>query len=362
MSRIKTASAESQMPADQTLGLLDRWGRRAVAAQIAGMRRGELTIHDPLGVARFGNTPGESPEGELRAVLRIHRGRFYREALLGGTLAFAETYFRGDWDCDDLTTLFRISIRNMAESDGLDRGLPRLATAVRRVVHWLRSNTRQGSRKNIRAHYDLGNDFFALWLDDTWAYSSGIFPSQDASLRSASLEKFNRACRKLDLQPDDHLLEIGAGWGGLALHAAEQFGCRVTTTTISDQQYDVARKRIFAADMNHRISLLKQDYRDLTGRFDKVASIEMIEAVGHRNFDDFFGRCGSLLRDDGSLLVQAIVMPERRYAGYLKSVDFIQKYVFPGGCLPSLAAMLDSLGRADGFALRACRRLRAALR
>jgi cyclopropane-fatty-acyl-phospholipid synthase len=313
--------------------------------QLRGLRRGELTITDPLDSARFGESH------ELSARLQIHRGRFYRDALLGGTLAFADTYIRGDWDCDDLTNLFRISIRNMEQSDALDRGLPKLAMAAQRVLHWLRDNTRRGSRRNIHAHYDLGNDFFRLWLDETWAYSSGIFPSPGASMRSASLEKFDRACRKLDLSPDDHLLEIGTGWGGLALHAAQNYGCRVTTTTISDEQFSVARERVNAAGLDQRISLLKQDYRDLQGRFDKLVSIEMIEAVGHRNFDQYFERCGQLLADDGSLLLQAIVMPERRYAGYLKSVDFIQKYVFPGGCLPSIAAMLESAGRTTDLRL-----------
>ncbi|MBN8628384.1 MAG: class I SAM-dependent methyltransferase [Planctomycetes bacterium] len=336
---------QSAAPPSEPLGWLDRLGRRMLRNHLTGLRRGELAISDPLDHARFGESQ------ELCARLQIHRGRFYREALLGGTLAFADTYIRGDWDCDDLTNLFRISIRNMEQSDALDRGLPKLAMAAQRVLHWLRDNTRRGSRRNIHAHYDLGNEFFRLWLDETWAYSSGIFPSPDASLRSASLEKFDRACRKLDLSPDDHLLEIGTGWGGLALHAAQNYGCRVTTTTISDEQFSVARERVNAAGLDQRISLLKQDYRDLQGRFDKLVSIEMIEAVGHRNFDQYFERCGKLLADDGSLLLQAIVMPERRYKGYLRSVDFIQKYVFPGGCLPSIAAMLESAGRTTDLRL-----------
>src|SRR5690606_23823658 len=190
-----------------------------------------------------------------------------------------------------------------------------------------RANSLSGSRKNIGAHYDLGNDFFKLWLDDTLAYSCGIFNSPESSLRDASVEKFDRACRTLALRPSDHLLEIGTGWGGLALHAAGEYGCRVTTTTISEQQYRVAKSRIERAGLDDRVSLLKQDYRELTGQFDKLVSIEMIEAVGHRYYDPYFRQCGKLLRPDGSLLLQAIVMPERRYVEHLKCVDFIQRYI-----------------------------------
>jgi cyclopropane-fatty-acyl-phospholipid synthase len=214
-------------------------------------------------------------------------------------------------------------------------------------MHWLRDNTRSGSRRNIRAHYDLGNEFFELWLDETLAYSSAIFKTPDQPLAAASTEKFDRVCRKLQLHPTDHLLEIGTGWGGFALHAVQQYGCRVTTTTVSQQQFTTARDRFEASGHDERITLLQQDYRDLQGRFDKLASIEMIEAVGHRHFDEYFAALGRLLRPDGSLVLQAIVMPEQGYASYLRSVDFIQRYIFPGGCLPSLAAMLESAGRAS---------------
>lgn len=332
-------SLTSAPASTSSLGLPDRLARRELFRRLSGLRRGSITIDDAAGSHTLGTS------ADLRAEVRVHEPRFFREAALGGTLAVAEAYIRGDWDCDDLATLLRIIVRNLDAADRLDRGVARLLRLGHRLYHWRRGNSRRGSRRNIAAHYDLGNDFFRLWLDPSLAYSSGIFLAPDVTMEEASCEKFDRVCRKLDLRPEDHLLEIGSGWGGLALHAAGRYGCRVTTTTISAEQYALAKTRIADAGLGGRVNLLREDYRDLRGRFDKLASIEMIEAVGRRHFDTFFGRCGELLKPDGSLVLQAIVMPERRYAAYLGSVDFIQRYVFPGGCLPSLAAMLESAGR-----------------
>ncbi len=322
------------------LGFLDRLARRVVTSQLTGLRGGEIRLCDGNGSSAFGQ------QDDLQATLRVHGPRFFRRALFGGTLSVAESYIRGDWDCEDLTSLFRIFARNRKPTGRLDRGLASLASYGHRLFHGWHANTRSGSRQNIGAHYDLGNDFFRLWLDDTLAYSSGIFPAPGASLREASIEKFDRVCRKLDLRPSDEVLEIGAGWGGFAIHAAGNYGCHVTATTISREQFEVASSRISDAGLTGRITLLQQDYRDLHGQFDKLVSIEMIEAVGHRYLDQYFRQCGRLLRPDGSLVLQAIVMPEQGYSQYLKSVDFIQRYVFPGGCLPSLGAILGSVGRA----------------
>jgi cyclopropane-fatty-acyl-phospholipid synthase len=336
----KTISASVlQFQAPPRLGVLDRLARRVVARRLAALRGGQITLEDSAGATRLGEP------AELHAAIRINEPRFFRDAVAGGTLSVAESYLRGDWDCDDLTGLFRIFIRNGDAADRLDGGLGHLARQAHRLFHWWRGNSRSGSRRNIAAHYDLGNDFFRLWLDDSMAYSSGIFPVPTATLREASVEKFDRVCRKLDLRPDDHVLEIGAGWGGWALHAAQNYRCRVTTTTISQAQFEDARERVVQARLTDRISLLLRDYRDLTGQFDKLVSIEMVEAVGHQYLDAYFRKCGELLRPEGSLVLQAIVMPERRYPQYLRSVDFIQRYVFPGGCLPSLSAMLESVGR-----------------
>ena len=318
---------------------VDRLARGVLTAKLDGLRRGEITLHD----ARDSSMHGEA--ADLRAAVHVHRSRFFRQALLGGTLSVADSYIHGDWDCDDLTSLFRIFVRNRDSADRFDRGLARLLGYGHRLFHWLHENTLTGSRRNIAAHYDLGNDFYRLWLDDTMAYSSGIFPHADASLREASVEKFDRICRTLSLGAADHVLEIGTGWGGFAVHAAETYGCQVTTTTISREQFQGAQERVRDRGLADRVTVLQQDYRELRGQFDKLVSIEMIEAVGHRFLDQYFSQCGKLLRPDGSMLLQAIVMPERYYDQYLKSVDFIQRYVFPGGCLPSLAAILESAGR-----------------
>lgn len=332
-------------PIPKSLGILDRLARRVMTRQLANLRRGEITLHDAIGSTSLGQPT------DLQATLHVHRPRFFRQAVLGGTLSVAESYLRGDWDCDDLTGLFRIFARNRDSTDQLDGGWARIASYVHRLFHACHANTRTRSRRNIAAHYDLGNEFYRLWLDDTLAYSSGIFPAPDASMSEASREKFDRICRKLELRPADEVLEIGTGWGGFAIHAAENYGCQVTTTTISQEQFRVARQRINDAGLSGQVTLLQQDYRDLRGQFDKLVSIEMIEAVGHRFLDQYFRQCGTLLRPDGSLVLQAIVMPERGYEKYLQSVDFIQHYVFPGGCLPSLGSILTSVARASDLRL-----------
>ncbi len=322
------------------MGWLDRFARRLLLRKLGALQEGSIELNDRCGSTRLGRG------GDLQPRLHVHNPAFFRHAVLGGSLSVAESYLRGDWDCDDLTSFFRIFVRNIEAADRLDRGLSQITHWVNRLYHRWHANSKSGSRRNIHAHYDLGNEFFRLMLDDTLAYSSGIFLTPNSTLRDASLEKMDRICRKLDLRPGDHLLEIGAGWGGLAIHAAFEYGCRVTTTTISQQQFDVARQRIDEAGLSDRVTLLLQDYRDLTGQFDKLVSVEMIEAVGHRYFDTYFRKCSELLKPDGTFVLQGIVMPDRRYAQYLKSVDFIQKYVFPGGCLPSMSAMLDSTARA----------------
>ena len=335
MSRILANSQTASSP----FGVFDRLARRVVVKQLAGLHGGEITVSDARGIISLGES------ADLQATLLVHRPRFFRQAVVGGALSVAESYLRGDWDCEDLTSLFRIFVRNGNSAARLDSGLAKLANGFHRLFHWWHANTRTGSRRNIGAHYDLGNDFFRLWLDDTMAYSSGIFPTPRASLREASVEKFDRVCRKLSLRPADQVLEIGTGWGGFAIHAAKNYGCHVTTTTISREQFEIANQRVKDAGLEKRVSLLRDDYRDLHGQFDKLVSIEMIEAVGYRFFDEYFRQCGKLLRSDGSLMLQAIIMPEQGYEQYLGSVDFIQRYVFPGGCLPSLGAMLASIGR-----------------
>ncbi len=325
--------------AAEHFGFLDRLARRIVTSRLADLRRGEITLHDGAGTSRVGQAD------DLHVSLRVNRPRFFRDAIVGGAMSVAESYLRGDWDCDDLTGLFRIFIRNREAAYRVDSGVARLAGLAHRTLHWLRANTRRRSRKNIGAHYDLGNDFFRLWLDETMAYSAGVFPHPAATLTEASREKFDRICRKLDVQPRDRVLEIGTGWGGFALHAAGEYGCRVTTTTISREQHSAALECIDAAGLADRVDVLDRDYRDLTGKYDKLVSIEMIEAVGDKYLDTFFRKCGELLRPDGSLVLQAILMPDRYYGEYLNTIDFMRTYIFPGGCLPSLGTMLASAAR-----------------
>ncbi len=344
MSSIACSSTPSASP----LRLMDRLARRMFLRRLASIRRGEVTLHHG---ARNDTTTHAGQPADLHASVHVHRSRFFRRAILGGSQSVAEAYVHGDWDCDDLTSLFRIFVRNRASTERLDRGVARLVQSWHRFYHWLRANTPTGSRRNIAAHYDLGNDFYRLWLDETMAYSSGIFPHAGTSMLQASQEKFDRICRNLELSASDQLLEIGTGWGGFALHAAENYGCQVTTTTISKQQLQFAAQQVRKHGLLDRITLLERDYRDLEGKFDKLVSIEMIEAVGHRYLDQYFQKCGELLQPDGSMMLQAIVMPERHYDRYLKTVDFIQRSIFPGGCLPSLGAILDSAGRTSDLKL-----------
>jgi cyclopropane-fatty-acyl-phospholipid synthase len=220
-----------------------------------------------------------------------------------------------------------------------------------KLYHFLRKNTRKGSRENILAHYDLGNEFYALFLDDTMTYSCGIFESQDSSLKDASEAKYDRICRKLRLQPGVHILEIGTGWGGFAVHAAQNYGSRVTTTTISDEQHRFAQNRIKAAGLENQITLLKKDYRDLGGQFDRLVSIEMIEAVGHHYYETFFGKCSQLLKNEGLMALQAITIGDQIFDRHKRSVDFIKRYIFPGSCIPSITAIINAIAAATDLRL-----------
>ncbi|MEZ5364269.1 MAG: cyclopropane-fatty-acyl-phospholipid synthase family protein [Bryobacterales bacterium] len=315
--------------------------KRLVERQLEQLPAGEITLIDGEQTRRFGQP------GELRATVTVQDPAFYLDVAFGGTLGAAEAYIQGRWSCDNLTQLCRIFARNLDVTDDLERGWARLLAPAARGFHWLRRNTKAGSTKNIQAHYDLGNDFFQLFLDPTMNYSCGIFESPDDSMEEASLAKMDHICRKLDLRAGDHLLEIGTGWGGMAIHAAAWYGCRVTTTTISREQHKLATERVWDAGLEGRVEVLLCDYRDLQGKFDKIVSVEMIEAVGHEFLPEYFRTCGRLLKPDGALLVQGITMGDNRYESYRKSVDFIQRYVFPGSCLPSVTAMCAAAGEAS---------------
>jgi cyclopropane-fatty-acyl-phospholipid synthase len=257
----------------------------------------------------------------------------------------------GLWRCDDLSTLIRILAAEREIASGLNGGTAGWRRPALALFHALRRNTKSGSQRNIAAHYDLGNEFFQLFLDPTLTYSSGIFETPETTMEEASIAKYERLCRKLRLKPEDHVLEIGTGWGGFALHAARRHGCRVTTTTISRSQYQLARERVEEAGLADRVEVLLEDYRDLSGSYDKLVSIEMIEAVGHTQLETFFGVCGERLKPDGVMALQAITVPDKNLEAHGRSIDFIKRYIFPGGELVSIGAVGDSASRTSGLRL-----------
>lgn len=321
--------------------------RRMVWNRLTNIIQGQLVLREGALQRVF----GRGGENDLTATVEVFDPRFYRMLVLDGSLGAAEAYISGYWACADLVPLVRIFCRNEGLSKQMEGGPAHLLNVLHRIPHWMKLNTVSGSRRNIATHYDLGNEFFSLFLDETLSYSCAIFPGPESTLLQASGAKLNRICKKLNLSPKDRVLEIGAGWGGFALYAAEQYGCHITTTTISRKQYDFAKQRVSDAGLEGRVTVLMEDYRKLAGKYDKIVSIEMIEAVGHRFFDTYFGKCSGLLKPDGMMLLQAIVIPDQRYEQYRRSVDFIQKYIFPGGCLPSLGAICGSVGRATDLRL-----------
>lgn len=322
--------------------------RRAVHAQFARLESDQVDFDEGATVVSHGSADADD---SLRATVTVQHAEMYRAIALRGAVGAAESYIDGHWTADDLTTLIRIVARNASVFAGLDHGVARVAQLGLRSLHALRRNTQLGSRRNIHAHYDLGNEFFSLFLDPTLTYSSGIFERNDATLREASFAKYERACRKLQLSADDHVLEIGTGWGGFALHAAGRFGSRVTTVTVSREQYELARQRVADAGLEDLVEVRFQDYREVPGTFDKLVSIEMIEAVGHQFFDQYFRVCSERLRPSGLMLLQAITTSEQNYDVSLKTVDFVKRYIFPGGQLPSLGAICGSIKRATDLRL-----------
>jgi cyclopropane-fatty-acyl-phospholipid synthase len=329
-------------------GGLDRLLRQRLLARLDGIQGGQIRIHDELGDVFLGQS---AHSDGLSVTMRIHDPDFYRQVATHGSVGAGEAYMDGLWSCDDLVSLVRLLVRNRDLLDGMESGLARIGGYAMKTLHALKRNTRLGSRRNISAHYDLGNDFFKLFLDENLMYSSAIFADASDSLERASQRKLDRICEKLDLKPSDHLLEIGTGWGGMALHAARHYGCRVTTTTISSEQHALASQRIAEAGLSDRVTLLQTDYRDLQGSYDKLVSIEMIEAIGHQYLDTYFEKCASMLKPDGLALIQAITIEDHRYQQALTSVDFIKRHVFPGSFIPCVSAMVDAAARAGKLRL-----------
>ena len=281
----------------------------------------------------------------MEATIHVHHPRFYTSTVFGGSIGSAEAYMAGLWSTSHLTNVIRLVILNQKMMEKMDKGWSWLSDPVHNLYHYFRRNNLKGSKENIVAHYDLGNDFYRLFLDETLTYSCGIFEHENSTLETASIAKYDRICRKLQLHPEDHVIEIGGGWGGFSIHAAKNYGCRVTTTTISDKQYALAEKRILTSGLSHRIRLLRKDYRHLGGKFDKLVSIEMIEAVGHQYLNTFFEICSRLLKANGMMLLQAITIIDQMYDYHKRSVDFSKRYIFPGSCIPSIRAIMSSIAR-----------------
>lgn len=327
---------------------LQNLARRQVFSRLKNLKKGRLTLIENGQKFEFGH------DKSIAATITVNDAHFYGEIAFGGSIGAGEAYMLGYWSADNLTDVIRMMAANQQVMDTLEGGYQWASKPILKVLHWLNRNTADGSRKNIAAHYDLGNDFFKLWLDSNMMYSSAIFTPLDMSLEAASNKKLRVICDKLDLKPTDHVVEIGTGWGGFAIYAASYYGCKVTSTTISQQQFDLANQRVIAANLQDKITLLFNDYRDLKGQFNKLVSIEMIEAVGHQFYDTYFAKCASLLKPDGMALIQAITIADQRFEAAKNSVDFIQRYIFPGSNIPSITAMLKSITKVSDMRLYDC--------
>jgi cyclopropane-fatty-acyl-phospholipid synthase len=344
--RKRSTAQSAPLPAARRGGsILDQLARRLVLALFSRLHGGELTIVEGSQRLVFGELVPERP---LSMELTVRSPRFYRQ-LLRGSLGLAESYVDGLWDCEDLVALTRLGALNVGALDRLRRALSPVLVPLQRSGAWLSRNTPGRAREQIAAHYDLGNQLFAQFLDDTMMYSCAIFRSPETTLEDASLAKLERVCSTLALGPDDHVLEIGTGWGGFALYAAEHYGCRVTTTTISAEQHAYASERIRGAGLQDRVTVLAKDYRELEGQYDKLVSLEMIEAVGWQYFPTFFRRCSELVADDGAMLLQAIVIEDSAYEVEKAGRSFINTHIFPGGCLPSLQIIARMVARVTDF-------------
>ncbi len=311
--------------------MLEGIAKKFVLDVLNRLEIGQIILEDAGVSLHFGD-----PDNlDLVAHIEVLSPAFYVDLLRNGSIGCGESYMWQHWQSQDLVTLVRVIVLNLHILDGVDSGQSWFRKIATRTLHRFNANSRTGSRRNISAHYDLSNEFFMSFLDPSMMYSSAIFPTEQTSLHQASLTKLQHICQRLQLKPTDHLLEIGTGWGSMAIFAAKHFGCRVTTTTLSKEQFEFAQARVREEQLEDRVELLLEDYRDLEGKYDKLVSVEMIEAVGHEFYTSYFQQCSSLLKENGLMLLQAICISDQRYERATQSVDFIQQYIFPGGCLPS---------------------------
>ena len=311
--------------------------KKIIHQRLSQIKDAHIIIKDGKSINKYGKP------GNLSAKINILDTVFYKNIILGGTIGASESFIRGEWSSPNLTNVIRVLARNTEAQDKLENLFTLLSQPFLKVMHKLNENSVRGSKKNISRHYDLSNDFFSLFLDKNMMYSSAIYKSRKTSLEDASTNKLDVICKKLNLKKTDHVIEIGTGWGGFAIYAAKNYGCKVTTTTISIEQYKFAKQKIKEAGLGKKIKVLLKDYRLLKGQYDKLVSIEMIEAVGYQFYDEYFKIIGQLLKIEGEALIQSITIKDQRYSKAIQSVDFIQKYIFPGSCIPSITAIQNSL-------------------
>jgi len=345
-NKIRVDVAANKLKASKNKNYLSSTFKSLILKRFRQIQYGHIELVDDNKVYSFGN-----PDSESTVKVEVLSQDFYVLLGSGGIMGAAEAYTAGCWKADDLVVLLRTVFRNKNVISQLDSGWAKLARPLNKFVHWLRKNSLSGSKENILAHYDLSNEFYQLWLDETMTYSCGYFKDEHSSMKDASVEKLDRICRKLNIQPEDSVLEIGTGWGSFAMHAVKNYGCKVTTTTISDAQYELAKARFQQAGLEDKITLLKDDYRNLTGQFDKIVSIEMIEAVGHQFVPTYLQKVASLLKNDGLFAMQGITYNDQNFDRYKGSVDFIKKYIFPGSCLISISQMTEAMKKYTDLSL-----------
>jgi len=319
--------------------------------KLDAIQQGHLKIHFNGLIYEFGE---QDKQKHLNAVIHVHNVKIFKSIILGGEPAAGKSYVQGGWSSENLIDVIRLFTLNRGVLYSFKYGLGSFANHIYRFVHRRRKNSTQGSKKNIKAHYDIGNELYRLFLDKNMMYSSACFTTKHDDIDKASDHKLKLICEKLALTEEDNVLEIGSGWGGFAIYAAEKYGCHVTTTTISDEQYVYVKQKIEEKKLSYQISVLKKDYRDLDGSYDKIVSIEMVESVGHEYLDEYFKICNRLLKTSGVMLIQSITISDYLYNHYLHSMDFIRKYVFPGGSLPSISVMLDSISKSSDMTLFHC--------
>ena len=328
----------------------DKMARRIVLGFLGGLSHGSLKVYEPC--ADYAPLAFGDNSSALNCDITVHNFAFYRMVMLNGSIGAGEAYMAGYWSSSDLTKVIQLISRNIDKLNKLDHSRNIFSLGYQRLIHRLAPNSLSGSKKNIHAHYDLSNELFAQFLDKRMMYSSAVFDDDHRGIESAAENKLRIIGEKLDLEPHHHVIEIGSGWGGMSVYLAKKYGCNVTTTTISQQQYRYTKALIEREGVGDLVTVLDQDYRLLEGRYDRLVSIEMIEAVGHQYFDVFFRKCDELLKPHGRMVIQGITIPEQRYGIAKRNVDFIQRYIFPGGCLPSVEIMLNTAGKHTDLQLR----------